>query len=197
MLRRSLFYIMFGAVLLFAGGGLAIHSLSMPAKAWLSVHLMDYAWDRTLSGENYARPWPWMDSAPVARLSVPRLNKDMVIMRGNSGAVMAFAPGWHEGTAVPGHTGISLISAHRDTHFGFLRQLKTGETLTLTDKDGTMHYYRVDEFVTTTKPEIRVDIEQGGEVLLLSTCYPFNNWTRSSDMRFIVVARKYKNASVS
>ena len=95
--RSFFFVVLFLGGLFFLGQGLLI-----PAKAWLSVHLLNHAWGQTLAGDPVARPWPWMDSVPVARLIIPDLQKDYVVLRGVSGTVLAFAPGWHEKTALPG-----------------------------------------------------------------------------------------------
>ena len=41
------------------------------AKAWLAQVLIKQAWARTLEGEAQAKPWPWADTWPVARITVP------------------------------------------------------------------------------------------------------------------------------
>lgn len=188
-MRRKIL-VLTGLALLLAGlvqfGG----AVRVPAKAWLSVKLIDRAWARTLDGEKDARPWPWMDSAPVARLSVPRLNKSFIVMRGTSGAVLAFAPGWNEGTAKPGTPGISLISAHRDTHFGFLNQIEKGDVIRLETADARKIEYRVSELRVVMDPEIRVGQEEGGSTLLLTTSFPFVNWKPGGQMRFVVIAHE-------
>ncbi|MFP6625625.1 MAG: sortase, partial [Deltaproteobacteria bacterium] len=94
------------------GGAVYIH-----AKAELSQVLLKRAWARTLEYGEPSRPWPWADTWPVARLRVPRLGIDQVVLAGASGASLAFAPGHLSGTASPGETGSTVISGHRDTHF--------------------------------------------------------------------------------
>lgn len=177
-------------VLLLAGLVQIGGALAVPAKAWLSVKLIDRAWAETLAGAQDAKPWPWMDSAPVARLSVPRLNKELVVLRGTSGAVLAFGPGWHEGTVPPGAAGISLVSAHRNTHFGFLSELRKGDAITLQKADGTIINYLVEDLKIVMDPEIQVTPAEGESTLLLSTCFPFANWRPGGEMRFVAVARE-------
>lgn len=186
----------YGACLLFlAGMAQAAQALSMPMKAKLSVYLIENAWEQALAGDQDARPWPWMDSVPVARVAVPRLGKDMVVMRGVSGTVLAFAPGWHEGSVLPGAEGISLLAGHRDTHFSFMKDLKMGDRIELQTASGEAVSYEVSEMEMLDKPELSVRNLKGNDsILVLSTCYPFQqsimDGTNRADMRFVVVARK-------
>lgn len=191
-MRRKILMLIAGSLLL-AGVVQFGGALSVPAKAWLSVALIDRAWAQTLDGEAEAKPWPWMDSAPVAKIAVPRLNKEFVVMRGTSGTVLAFAPGWHEGTDRPGAPGISLVSAHRDTHFGFLNELQRGDEITLQTSEGRQIEYVVDELRIVMDPQVQVKRNEQESTLLLSTCFPFVNWQPGGEMRFIVVAREVKD----
>jgi len=38
------------------------------------------------------KPWPWADKSSVARLSVPRLGNDRIVLNTGSGQAMAFGP---------------------------------------------------------------------------------------------------------
>lgn len=183
---------MLGLTLGLFGVGLSLFgsALLVPVKAELSVHLINHAWARTLAGEENVRPWPWMDSHPVAQISVPRLNKSQVVMSGVSGAVMAFAPGWHEGTTEPGKPGVTVISAHKDTHFDYLPKLDIGEVLVMTTQGGDEKQYVVEEVKILDTPEIQVSTEDQDNVLVLSTCYPFSNWQIGGKMRFVTIARE-------
>ena len=185
-----------GAVVLLAVGvALTSYGLIIPAKAWLSVSLLDRAWERVLTGEDQVRPWPWMDSEPVARLSFSKPQavtagerRSFVVMRGVSGAILAFAPGWHEQTALPGEQGTILISAHRDTHFSFLQDIAQGDHLLLEDRRGQEQTYRVSDFVVTAEPTLHLQSDYSQPRLLLVTCYPLEAWRPDSRQRLVVVA---------
>src|SRR3989441_91271 len=84
------------------------------AKAWLAQSLIAHAWARTLSGERQAKPWPWADTWPVARLTVPRLGIERYVLAGADGAAMAFGPGHVSGTPLPGEAGNSVIGGHQN-----------------------------------------------------------------------------------
>ena len=50
-------------------------------------------------------------------------------LAGVSGRTLAFGPGHVDGTPLPGDPGNSVLSGHRDTHFAFLRELRSGDIL--------------------------------------------------------------------
>ena len=111
------------------------------AKAWLAQELIAHAWSRTLNGEKEVKPWPWADTWPVARLSVPALGIERYVLEGASGN--AFGPGHLSATPVPGDTGNSVIGGHRDTHLAFLRHVRPGDALEIERADGKRVVYRV------------------------------------------------------
>lgn len=180
----ALVLMVIGGALLF-GQGLYIH-----AKAQLAQVLLRSAWQRTLAGDGNTRPWPWADTSPVGRLRVPALDVDEIVLAGDSGRVLAFGPGVSFGYALPGQEGITLISAHRDTHFRFLQDLRIGDGLVLQDQQGIWHHYQM------TETHI-VDVRQSpalqwtdASVLLLVTCYPFNALVPGGPLRYVVAAEE-------
>ncbi|MGI9421399.1 MAG: sortase domain-containing protein [Geminicoccaceae bacterium] len=185
------------AAAVFTSGVLMVgYGLITPAKAWLSVRLLDHAWSRVLAGEDDVRPWPWMDSEPVARLSFVKAGAEaaregrssFVVLRGVSGAVLAFAPGWHEGTAEPGAVGTTLISAHRDTHFAVLEGIAHDDRFMLEDRRGHHRTFAVKAMIVTEEPTLMLAGIDDRHRLLLVTCYPLNSWQPDSRQRLVVVA---------
>ena len=71
--RSSWLWIVFITLLVALGAWQLGRGAWIQAKAWLAQSLIAHAWARTLSGERQAKPWPWADTWPVARLTVPRL----------------------------------------------------------------------------------------------------------------------------
>jgi len=78
--------------LLIAGLLLFGNGAYMKAKASLSQVLLAHAWEKTLDGDTDARPWPWADVTPAARLELPRLHAAAIILDGTSGQALAFVP---------------------------------------------------------------------------------------------------------
>ena len=161
----------------------------MPAKAWLAQELMQRAWTRTAGGETRATPWPWADTWPVARLTARSGEVDLIVLAGGSGRTLAFGPGHLSASAMPGEQGNAVIAGHRDTHFRFLKDVHSGELLTLESSDGLKHVYKVVDvdIVDSRKGSLLLDTEDA--VLSLVTCYPFEVREAGGPMRYVVTAR--------
>jgi sortase A len=159
------------------------------AKAILAQFLLETAWSETLKSHKEVKPWPWADTWPVSRLTVPRLGINRIVLAGASGSSLAFGPGHLFGTALPGESGNVVIAGHRDTHFRFLQEMKKGDEIYLQTNNGENISYLISEIRVIHENETRY-LSQGDErILTLITCYPFNAVTAGGPMRYIVIAR--------
>ena len=158
------------------------------AKALLAPVLIQHAWQqsRALSGAP-VRPWPWADTWPVARLRVPSLGVDLPVLAGDSGNVLAFAPGHTSASAPPGSPGLTVIGGHRDTHFAFLADLPPSALIELELPTGELRTYRVEttSVIDTERDNMptRALLQEG---LLLVTCYPFDALDAGGPLRYLV-----------
>lgn len=161
------------------------------AKAWLASRLIDSAWQQTLNGEEKVRPWPWADTWPIAELSIPRLGIRHVILLGDNGRVLAFGPGLTEGLSLPGESGLSVVSGHRDTSFRFLQAIKKNDEIIIHTTAGKFHYTVedsavVDQRYTGIDPKITNTIQK--KLLMLVTCFPFDAIRAGGNLRYVVLA---------
>jgi sortase A len=159
-------------------------------KAHLAQHLVRRAWQRARAGDENARPWPWADTKPVARLLAPAQGVELFVLAGAGGRTMAFGPGHLDGTALPGEPGNAVLSGHRDTHFAFLRRLRAGDVLLVERPDGRVRRYTVngtrvvDQGATWVAADAFFDTR-----LTLVTCYPFDAIRPGGRQRYVVTAR--------
>jgi sortase A len=175
--------------LLLLGGWQAGHGAVLYAKAWLAQLLLEDAWARTEAGAaGPVRPWPWADTWPVARLEVPRLGVDEIVLEGGSGRTLAFAPGHVDGTAAPGAPGNSIIGGHRDTHFSFLRALEPGDWIVVTTAERRRVTYQVTESRVVRDGAASIRLDVAGTWLTLATCYPFDAIVPGGPLRYVVTA---------
>lgn len=168
--------------------------LYIPSKAVVAQQLLQLAWERTQMGARGARPWPWADTHPVARLNVPELGIDQIVLEGASGRTLAFGPGLLPGSVAPGNAGHIVISGHRDTHFRFLAELASGARIYLYGADGVRHAYRVDDTDIVDVRQYRGLEECDGRCLTLVTCYPFDAVVPGGPLRYLVFAREENTA---
>ncbi|HQW64789.1 MAG TPA: class GN sortase [Pseudomonadota bacterium] len=174
------------------GGVLAVWGLGsagyIHAKAALAQVLLRDAWDRAQAGHAMPRPWPWADTWPVARLRVPRLAVDQIVLAGASGRTLAFGPALSPAGAAIGTEGAAVLSGHRDTHFAFLRELVTGDRLWLDTPQGRVAYAVEHAMIVDAR---RARLATGGEGarLVLVTCWPFDAVEPRGPWRYVVEAR--------
>jgi sortase A len=190
--RRRLRLLAAGCLLVAAAS--AAGAVWIPAKAALAQLLLERAFHRSLAGEARAVPWPWSDAWPVARLSAPRQDEELVVLSDASGRSLAFAPGHLSGTALPGERGTSVVAGHRDTHFAFLRRLRPDDPLRVQGRDGVLHRFRVRETAVVHAADARVATEAGVDRLVLVTCWPFDAIRPGSDLRYAVLAERESEA---
>jgi sortase A len=160
--------------LLFAGLVLFGQGIYIHAKAWLAQILLERAFAETIATGRVTRPWSWADTWPVARIAVQRLDASSIALAGSSGQALAFGPGHVESSAEPGERGIAIYSAHRDTHFRFLKDVAVGDEITVTRRDGRTFRYRADRSEIVRFDASGLDVLAGGHALVLSTCWPFD-----------------------
>ena len=178
------------AALIALGVALLAAGFWLPAKAELAQHLLNRAWDRTTDGDAAAKPWPWADTHPVARLTLPGGREPMTVLAGASGRNLAFAPALLDGSAAPGTHGVTVIAGHRDTHFRTLAALAIGDDLKLERPDGSVYVYRVTDLdvVDSAHAELRLDADES--IVVLVTCWPFEAVTPGGSWRYVVTARQ-------
>jgi len=157
------------AGLLLLGEGAYIH-----AKAMVAQVLLERAFAQTIAGGHNVKPWPWADTWPVARIEIKRLHADAIVLAGSSGQALAFGPGHVELTPDAGERGVAVYSAHRDTHFRFLKDIVVGDEIDVTRNDGKAFRYRVDSSSVVRFDASGIDPLGKGYELVLSTCWPFD-----------------------
>ncbi|MCP1973818.1 class GN sortase [Bradyrhizobium elkanii] len=158
--------------LILFGQGAYIH-----AKALLAQVLLERAFAQSIATGQPVKPWSWADTWPVARIEVKRLHASAVALAGSSGQALAFGPGHVEQTVDAGERGVAVYSAHRDTHFRFLRDVTIGDEIDVTRSDGKMFRYRADRSSVVRFDQSGVDPLTDRHELVLSTCWPFDALT--------------------
>ena len=182
-MRRYLFLLLLAAAGLFLfGQGAYIH-----AKALLAQVLLERAFEKTVATGRETKPWSWADTWPVARIEVKRLHASTIVLAGSSGQALAFGPGHVERTANAGERGVAVYSAHRDTHFRFLKDVAIGDEIDVKRQDGQTFRYQVDRTSVVRFDASGIDPLAGGHELVLSTCWPFDALTQGPE-RYLVHA---------
>jgi sortase A len=186
--RRHL--VLSGAVvaLLVVGGASFASGAYLYGKAEVGQWLLHRAWARTQASGKPARPWPWADTQPIARLMVPRQRVDLLVLAGASGRTLAWGPGHLDGSAAIGRAGNAVVSAHRDTHFRFLARVAIGDRLIVERADGRRLAYRVRDIAIVDARALAMPRDTERPTLTLVTCYPFDALVPGGPLRYVVTA---------
>lgn len=163
---------------------------SIYVKAELAQYLLQRAWSRTLAGETEVKPWPWADTWPIARLVIPRLGVDQIVLEGAYGRTLAFGPGHVESSALPGSSGTTILTAHRDTHFKFLKRLRPHDEIMIETIKGKRRRYRVLESRIVDSRSGTIALDHPQTRLVLVTCYPFDSMIVGGPLRYVVTAER-------
>jgi sortase A len=156
-------------------------------KAVFAQYLLECAWsDSQLSGTP-AKPWPWADTAPVARLRLERLSVDEIVLAGDSGRTLAFGPGWSQSSAEFGAIGNTIVSGHRDTHFAFLREVKIGDEIEIELRGRRLRYAVIETHIADATAS-KLDVAGAVPSIQMVTCYPFDAVMPGGPQRYVVTA---------
>ena len=177
--------------LILFGQGAYIH-----AKALVAQVLLERAFEKAVATGRETKPWSWADTWPVARIEVKRIHASTIVLAGSSGQALAFGPGHVERTPDAGERGVAVYSAHRDTHFAFLKNVVIGDEINVMRSDGRQFHYRVDATSVVRFDGSGIDPLADGHQLVLSTCWPFDALTQGPE-RYLVHATMLGEAAGS
>ncbi len=156
-------------------------------KAQVAQVLMERAFTQSVMTGVPVKAWNWADTWPVAKIRVARIGAEAIVLKGSSGEALAFGPALLDETSRPGERGTSVIAAHRDTHFEFLKDVQIGDVIDVMRSDGLQFRYRVTLMRVADWNHSRIDRHAPGFNMVLSTCYPFGGVMRGKE-RYLVEA---------
>jgi len=114
------------------------------------------------------------DGDAIARIRIPRLDLNLVVVNGTSVSDLRRGPGRHLDTYMPGEHELVYIAGHRTTYgapFGDINELQPGDAITLELPYATI-VYRVTRHRIVDDNDISVLESPHHEQLVLQACHP-------------------------
>src|SRR5271169_5734285 len=108
----------------------------------------------------------------IGRVEIRRLHLSAMVVEGTDGATLRRGIGHIPGTALPGEAGNVALSAHRDTFFRPLKDLKVKDEIQFSTLKGEFRY-EVESLRVVEPSDVSVLAPSPENVLTLVTCYPF------------------------
>ena len=125
---------------------------------------------------------------PVMKLSSEKHNQELIVLSGDKGNSLAFAPGHNLFSYMPNQGGTTVISAHRDTHFEFLQDVSISDVFELTDRSNKTTSFMVSEIKIIDATKQNISIQSNQDELKMITCYPFDALVARGPLRYVVTA---------
>lgn len=176
---------------LLAGTALTVRVGYLQAKAELASILIHRAWDESLTTGKPQLPWSWADTHPVARLRIPALEYDEIVLEGATPRTLAFGPAHLQSGSGFGEPGNIVVAGHRTSWFKPLEKIAPGESIQIDwfDSHARLHHrdYVVQAIHVVDPRDIKLLAPTESDALTLITCYPFGA-SPTSPQRFIVRA---------
>jgi sortase A len=127
------------------------------------------------------------DGDAIARLHVPRLDLDIVVVNGTSSGDLRRGPGRHTETYMPGEGKLVYVAGHRTTYgapFSQINELEPGDSISVELPYGKVEY-RVTKHLIVDDNDLSVLESDGREELVLQACHP----RFFASQRYLVYAR--------
>jgi len=123
----------------------------------------------------------------IARLEIPRLDLDIVVVNGTDTGTLRRGPGRHLESSMPGEGRLVYIAGHRTTFgapFSHIDSLRRGDQIVLELPYASVEY-RVTEERIVDQYELSVLRSRGREEIVLQACHP----RFFASQRYLVYAR--------
>jgi len=194
--RRTLGYLLFAAGLVLLSAAGARYTVGM-----LRADAARRAWNDASAREAVAivqsvalhgKPMERISSgAPIARMVIPAIDLDEIVLQGVDGDALNAGPGHVAGSVFPGERGNSVISAHRDRHFNRLGEIQVGDTIRTESGRHTVSWLVVSKrVIQRDRPAL---FTTSDPTLTLTTCWPIR-YVGSAPERLIVTAKPLRGA---
>ncbi|TGO03114.1 hypothetical protein PN36_12430 [Candidatus Thiomargarita nelsonii] len=159
---------------------------SVSLTSWFAHSLLHTAWVREKASGQPVKPWPWANTWPIARISVPHLDIEQFILSQAGEGMSVFALGHSTNSVLPGEIGNSVLNIyHRDTFVGFLKKLRKGDELVLESLGSGRWHYQVLDIRIVDKRNTRWIAPCLKRRLTLIGCYSCNI---NEGSRYVVIA---------
>lgn len=140
------------------------------------VHESDLVEDRSNARADVAgaEPYPVVLGEAVARIEIPAIGVDQIVVEGVDPESMRRGPGHYPHTPLPGESGNAAIAGHRTTYgapFHRLDELELGDEILVTTLRGRFRYTMIDLQVVEPDDVTMLD-DHGDDRLTLTTTNP-------------------------
>jgi LPXTG-site transpeptidase (sortase) family protein len=154
-------------ILMTVGAIILVYTGTQYATMWLRQRNLVRRWE----AQQRSPATTAAEAGQLTRITIPKLSFSAVVVEGTDRHALLLGPGHLKKTAEPGAPGNSVITAHRDTFFRHIGELKVGDSIVV-ERNGRSYEYRVASRRVVKPTEVSVVQPTDDNRLTLITCYP-------------------------
>lgn len=117
---------------------------------------------------------------PAGLIYIPKLERELAIIEGAEEDSLAKGVGHVMETSFPGQNNLIFLAGHRDTVFRDFKNIEVGDEFEVVMPYGK-YTYEIRETKIVSKYDVDVIRDMDEEVLIVSTCYPFEYLSSAPD----------------
>ena len=180
--------IVMGIYLLF--GQEVNETLSIASKVAIDIENKKVE-ETTMNEDNKIQNYPEYGTQ-YATIEIPRINVNLPVYFGDTLEVLKKGVGHSSGSYFPGEGGSIIYMGHNSKNmFRRFSELQLGDEIKVTTSYGEYTYKIYDMQLINEKDVDKLPIQKEKEILMVYTCYPFNNIGYATQ-RYVVYAELEK-----
>lgn len=166
-------------------------TVSMASKITIDIDKKEEIKPIEIDSENRLKNYPEYGTK-YATIEIPKIDVDLPVYYGDTLEILKKGVGHSSGSYFPGEGGSIIYMGHNAKKiFRRFSELQIGDGITVKADYGTYQYKIYDMKLIKETDIDELPIQKDKEVLMIYTCYPFNNIGYASK-RFVVYAELEK-----
>ncbi|WP_017727068.1 class D sortase [Halalkalibacterium ligniniphilum] len=142
--------------------------------------------DMLVNHDSASQPFEVNYHEAFATLEIPKLDKTLPIVEGTDPEALEKGVGHLSDSAFPQQGEQIVLSGHRDTVFRGFKDIEEGDQFIISMPYGT-YTYKIKKTEIVPEDDTSVIRDMGEEVLVVTTCYPFN-YVGDAPYRYVTYA---------
>ena len=162
-------------------------TVSMASKITIDIDNKEDIKPIEIDSENRLKNYPEYGTK-YATIEIPKIDVDLPVYFGDTLEVLKKGVGHSSGSYFPGEGGSIIYMGHNAKNiFRRFSEIQVGDEITIKANYGTYQYKIYDTKLIKETDIDELPIQKEKEILMIYTCYPFNNIGYASK-RFVVYA---------
>lgn len=162
-------------------------TVSMASKITIDIDKKEDIKPIEIDSENRLKNYPEYGTK-YATIEIPKIDVDLPVYFGDTLEILKKGVGHSSGSYFPGEGGSIIYMGHNAKNiFRRFSEIQVGDEITIKANCGTYQYKIYDTKLIKETDIDELPIQKEKEILMIYTCYPFNNIGYASK-RFVVYA---------